>query len=55
MVLTTDSRGEAALDYPFETPQIPRGSRFDVKMRLVDNESSPTSDLRSGCMTIVVN
>lgn len=55
VTLTTDGRGEGSLDYAFETPQIPRGTRFDVKMRLVDDERSPTSDLRSGCMTIVVN
>jgi hypothetical protein len=55
VVLTTDARGEGSLDYPFQTPQIPRGTRFDVRMRLVDDESSPNSDLRSGCMTIVVN
>lgn len=55
LVFTTNSRGEGAYDYHFETPQIPRGTRFDVKMRLVDDEHSPTSDLRSGCMTIEVN
>lgn len=55
VVLTTDSRGEGALDYSFETPQIPSGTRFDVRMRLVDDEAAPTSDLRSGCMTVVAN
>lgn len=55
VVLTTDSGGEGSLDYNFDTPQIRRGTRFDVKMRLVDHETAPTSDLRSGCMTIVVN
>lgn len=51
----TDSRGEGSLDYAFDTPQIPRGTRFDLRMRLVDDENAPTTDLRSGCMTIVVN
>jgi hypothetical protein len=55
LVLTTDSRGEGARDFEIDTPQIPRGSRFDVRMRLVDSQGSPTSELRSGCMTIVVN
>jgi hypothetical protein len=55
LLLTTDSRGEGARDYEFETPQIKSGTRFDVRMRIVDDETSPTSDLRSGCMTIVVN
>jgi hypothetical protein len=53
--LTTDGQGEGSLDYDFDTPQVRSGTRFDLKMRLVDDESSPTSDLRSGCMTIVVN
>ena len=51
----TDGRGEGSLDYNFDTPQIPRGTRFDLRMRLVDDENAPTTDLRSGCMTIVVN
>jgi hypothetical protein len=54
VVMTTDSKGEGTLDYPYESPQIPRGYRFDVRMRLVDDENAPTSDLRSGCMTIEV-
>ena len=54
VVITTDGRGEGALDYNFESPQILKGYKFDVRMRLVDDESSPTSDLRSGCMTIEV-
>jgi len=55
LVITTNGLGEAALDYEFESPPIPTGTRFDVKMRLVDDESAPTSELRSGCMTVVVN
>ena len=51
----TNASGEGSLDYNFDTPQIVRGTRFDLRMRLVDDESAPTSDLRSGCMTIVVN
>jgi hypothetical protein len=55
LFITTDGRGEGSLDYNYESPQILRGYRFDVRMRLVDDENTPTSDLRSGCMTIVVN
>ena len=55
VTFTTNSQGEGSLDYNFDTPQIPRGTLFDVKMRLVDDENAPTSDLRSACMTIVVN
>jgi hypothetical protein len=54
LVMTTDSRGEGSLDYEYESPQILRGYRFDVRMRLVDDENAPTSDLRSRCMTIEV-
>ncbi len=52
VVFTTDSRGEGSLDYNYEAPGIPRGSRFDVRMRLVDDENAPTTDLRSRCMTV---
>ncbi len=55
MSFATNASGEGSLDYNFDTPQIVRGTRFDLRMRLVDDESAPTSDLRSGCMTIVVN
>jgi hypothetical protein len=54
LVMTTDNRGEGSLDYNYESPQIPRGYRFDVRMRLVDDENAPTTDLRSRCMTIEV-
>ena len=54
LFITTDSKGEGTLDYNYESPQIPRGYRFDVRMRLVDYENAPTSDLRSGCRTIEV-
>jgi hypothetical protein len=52
---TTNGRGEGTYDYNFETPQIARGTRFDVRMRLVDDPAAPTTDLRSRCMTIDVN
>ncbi|MEO7837082.1 MAG: hypothetical protein ABIS21_05520 [Acidimicrobiales bacterium] len=55
VTMTTSSTGEGSLDFDFRTPALHRGDRFDVEMRLVDNEASPTSDLRSGCMTIAVN
>ena len=47
VTFTTNGQGEGSLDYNFDTPQITRGTRFDVKMRLVDDENAPTSDLRS--------
>lgn len=54
VTLTTNANGEGSLDFDFRSSALQRGDRFDVEMRLVDNEASPTSDLRSGCMTIDV-
>ena len=48
LVLTTDSRGEGSLDYNYESPSIARGYKFDVRMRLVDDENAPTSEVPSG-------
>jgi hypothetical protein len=55
VVVTTNVAGEGLLDYEFDTPQIRRGTSFDLEMRLVDDENAPASDLRSRCMTIEVN
>lgn len=52
--VATDAKGEGALEFEYRSPTIPSGTRFDVRMRLVDDESAPTSELRSGCMTVVV-
>ncbi len=52
--LTTDAAGDASLEFGFVSPQIPAGTLFDVAMRLVDDENAPTSELRSGCMTVAV-
>jgi hypothetical protein len=54
ITLTTDGRGEGSLDYEYYSPGLARGLEFDLMMRLVDDDAAPTSDLRSGCMTIVV-
>jgi len=55
--LTTDANGDASLDFEFRSPGIPAGTRFDVTMRLVDanvgDSAGVTSELRSGCMTIL--
>src|SRR5262245_57640034 len=52
--ITTDSRGEGALDYNYESQGIPRGYKLHGMMRLVDYENAPTTDLGSRCMTIEV-
>jgi hypothetical protein len=54
VTLTTDPAGDGSLEFEFRSASIPAGTEFDVQMRLVDSESAPTSDLRSGCMTVLV-
>jgi hypothetical protein len=52
--LSTDGNGDGSLEFVHPGPTIPAGTRFDVQMRLVDNVTAPTTELRSGCMTVVV-
>jgi hypothetical protein len=51
--LTTDASGDASQDFNYNSI-IPAGTHFDVEMRVVDNETTPTSELRSGCMRVIV-
>jgi hypothetical protein len=44
--------GDGALDLEFRTAMILAGSTNDSMYRLVDNDSAPTTELRSDCMTI---
>ena len=52
--LTTDVNGDGSLEFVHRSTAIPAGTRFDVQMRLVDDVSLPVTELRSGCMTILV-
>jgi hypothetical protein len=52
--LTTGADGIGNLNFEFLAPTIPAGASFDVMFRLVDNETVPTSELRSGCFTVLV-
>ena len=52
--LTTGADGVGNLNFEFLAPTIPAGTRFDVMFRLVDNETAPASELRSGCFTVLV-
>jgi hypothetical protein len=54
VTLTTGSSGDGELEFEYRAPGIPAGAEFDVQMRLVDDESAPASELRSGCMTVLV-
>jgi hypothetical protein len=52
--MTTTASGTASLDFEFQAPTILAGTSFDVMFRLVDNETAPTMELRSGCFTVLV-
>ena len=53
-VLTTSATGAGSLSFEFRSPPISAGTLFDVMFRIVDNESAPTTELRSGCFTVAV-
>jgi hypothetical protein len=52
--ITTAAIGTGSLDFEFRSPTTPAGTVFDVMFRLVDSETAPTTDLRSGCLTVIV-
>jgi hypothetical protein len=52
VTLTTAPNGDGALDFEFRTAMILAGTTNDVMYRLVDNDSAPTTELRSECLTI---
>jgi hypothetical protein len=51
--VTTASNGDGAVDFEFRALMILAGTTNDVMFRLVDNEASPTTELRSDCMMIM--
>jgi hypothetical protein len=52
--VTTAANGTGSLNFEFRAPTIPAGTVFDVMIRFVDNETAPTTELRSGCLTVIV-
>ena len=52
ITITTTSTGDGAVDFEFRTLMILAGTTNDVMFRLVDNDTAPTTELRSACMTI---
>ena len=52
--LATAANGTGTAIFEFRAPAIPAGTLFDVMFRLVDSESAPTTELRSGCFTVTV-
>ena len=54
ITLTTSAAGDASLDFPFQAPMIPAGTRFDVQFRLLDQATMSSSLYLSGCFTVTV-
>lgn len=54
VILQTSEGGSGSVHIDFEAPTILDGTRFDVMFRLVDDLTSPTHDLRTGCFTVTV-
>jgi hypothetical protein len=52
--VTTASTGDGAVDFEFRALMLFVGTTNDVMFRLVDNDVSPTTELRSPCMMITV-
>ena len=51
--ITTTSNGDGAVDFEFRALMVLAGTINDVMFRLIDSEESPTTELRSDCMTIM--
>jgi hypothetical protein len=52
ITITTAASGDGTLDFEFRTLMIVAGTTNDVMYRLVDDDTAPTTELRSPCMTI---
>jgi len=46
------ANGTGFANFEFRAPTIPAGTVFDVMFRLVDSETAPATELRSGCFTV---
>jgi hypothetical protein len=51
---TTSTSGTGSLSFDYRSEMIAAGTSFDVMFRLVDNETAPTTELRSGCFPVIV-
>jgi hypothetical protein len=54
VTLTTSAGGAGATHIDFAAATIPDETHFDVMFRLVDNLTTPTVELRTGCFTVTV-
>ena len=48
----TDSNGIGAHDFEYLHPTFAAGIPFDLMVRIVDNGTTPSSELRSACFTV---
>lgn len=53
-VVATAANGTGTANFEFLAPMVAAGTVFDVMFRLVDSETAPTTELRSGCFTVTV-
>lgn len=54
VVLQTSEGGAGSVHIDFAAPMIADGTAFDVMFRLVDDLTSPSNELRTGCFTVRV-
>jgi len=54
VTLQTSAGGAGSVHIDFGALTILDGTQFDVMFRLVDDLTSPTTDLRTGCFTVTV-
>ena len=54
VTLQTSNGGAGSVHIDFGAPTIQDGTAFDVMFRLVDDLTSPTNELRTGCFTVTV-
>ena len=54
VVLQTSAGGAGSVHIDFAAPTIADGTAFDVMFRLVDDLTSPSNELRTGCFTVSV-
>jgi hypothetical protein len=52
--LSTGATGAGTVTFGYLSEMIAAGTIFDVMFRLVDNETTPTTELRSGCFAVMV-
>ena len=54
VTLQTSTGGAGTTHIDFRAPTIADGTMFDVMFRVVDDLTTPTTDLRTGCFTVIV-